>query len=123
MPPAQPRRVDYRHIEKDLEQVHFCLGTDGINRDDDDRWGLYLMSTVLGGSMSSRLFQNIREKEGISYSIYSFHSSYSDSGVFGIYCATLPKIYQGRGADHRRMQEYQRRSASPKKSCRTRKIS
>jgi predicted Zn-dependent peptidase len=91
--PATPSRVDYRHIEKDLEQVHFCLGTDGINRDDEDRWGLYIMSTVLGGSMSSRLFQNIREKEGISYSIYSFHSSYSDNGVFGIYCATLPEKY------------------------------
>jgi predicted Zn-dependent peptidase len=91
--PAMPRRVDYRHIEKDLEQVHFCLGTDGINRDDEDRWGLYIMSTILGGSMSSRLFQNIREKQGISYSIYSFHSSYSDSGVFGIYCATLPEKY------------------------------
>jgi predicted Zn-dependent peptidase len=91
--PGQPIRVDYFHQEKELEQVHFCLGTDGIRRDDDDRWGLYIMSTVLGGSMSSRLFQNIREKEGISYSIYSFHSSYSDSGVFGIYCATLPENY------------------------------
>jgi predicted Zn-dependent peptidase len=89
----RPSRVDYQHIEKDLEQVHFCLGTEGINRDDDDRWGLYLLSTILGGSMSSRLFQNIREKEGISYSIYSFHSSYADSGVFGIYCATLPENY------------------------------
>ena len=48
------------------------------------------MSTIFGGSMSSRLFQNIREKEGISYSIYSFHSSYSDNGIFGIYCATSP---------------------------------
>ena len=85
----------YRHIEKkDLEQVHFCLGADGIKRDDDDRWALYILSTILGGSMSSRLFQNIREKEGISYSIYSFHSSYSDSGVFGIYCATLPEKYE-----------------------------
>jgi predicted Zn-dependent peptidase len=93
-PVPQPHRVDYRHIEKDLEQVHFCLGTDGIIRDDEDRWGLYIMSTVLGGSMSSRLFQNIREKEGISYSIYSFHSSYSDSGIFGIYCATLPENYK-----------------------------
>ncbi len=89
-----PAQVDYQHIEKDLEQVHFCLGTQGINRDDGDRWGLYLLSTILGGSMSSRLFQNIREKEGISYSIYSFHSSYSDSGVFGIYCATLPDKYK-----------------------------
>ena len=103
-PPA-PSRIDYRHIEKkDLEQVHFCLGTDGITRDDDDRWPLYILSTILGGSMSSRLFQNIREKEGISYSIYSFHSSYSDSGVFGIYCATLPEKYaQGRRADRRGM--------------------
>jgi predicted Zn-dependent peptidase len=91
--PGQPSRVDYFHVEKELEQVHFCLGTDGIRRDDNDRWGLYIMSTVLGGSMSSRLFQNIREKEGISYSIYSFHSSYSDSGIFGIYCATLPENY------------------------------
>ncbi|MBP7734405.1 MAG: insulinase family protein [Spirochaetes bacterium] len=92
--PRSPSRVDYFHLEKDLEQVHFCLGTGGIRRDDDDRWGLYILSTVLGGSMSSRLFQNIREKEGISYSIYSFHSSYSDSGVFGIYCATLPENYK-----------------------------
>jgi len=93
-PPAPARRVDYRHVEKgQLEQVHICLGTDGIRRDDDDRWGLYIMSTVLGGSMSSRLFQNVREKEGISYSIYSFHASYSDSGVFGVYCATLPQNY------------------------------
>ena len=91
--PGRPSRIDYFHLEKELEQVHFCLGTDGIRRDDGDRWGLYIMSTVLGGSMSSRLFQNIREKEGISYSIYSFHSSYSDSGIFGIYCATLPENY------------------------------
>src|SRR3990172_8530216 len=92
-PQVKPSRVDYHHIEKELEQVHFCLGTEGINRDDEDRWGLYILSTVLGGSMSSRLFQNIREKEGISYSIYSFHSSYTDSGIFGIYCATLPENY------------------------------
>ncbi len=93
--PQLPRRIDYRHIEKkDLEQVHFCLGADGITRDDDDRWALYILSTILGGSMSSRLFQNIREKEGISYSIYSFYSSYRDNGVFGIYCATLPEKYE-----------------------------
>lgn len=93
--PPVPQRIDYRHIEKkDLEQVHFCLGADGITRDDNDRWALYILSTILGGSMSSRLFQNIREKEGISYSIYSFYSSYRDSGVFGIYCATLPEKYE-----------------------------
>ncbi|MBN2078105.1 MAG: insulinase family protein [Spirochaetes bacterium] len=89
----EPRRDDFRHIGKDLEQVHVCLGAGGMRRDDDDRWPLYIMSTVLGGSMSSRLFQNIREKEGLSYSVYSFHSSYSDTGVFGIYCATLPENF------------------------------
>lgn len=93
--PPLPARMDYHHIEKkDLEQVHFCLGADGLTRDDDGRWALYILSTILGGSMSSRLFQNIREKEGISYSISSFYSSYSDTGVFGIYCATLPEKYE-----------------------------
>lgn len=90
LPANAPSRVDSFHTERDLEQVHFCLGTDGIRRDEEDRWALYALSTILGGSMSSRLFQNIREKEGICYSIYSFHSSYSDTGIFGIYCATSP---------------------------------
>jgi len=88
-----PQRIYLNHVEKDLEQVHFCLGTEGIRRNDKDRWALYSLSTVLGGTMSSRLFQNIREKEGISYSIYSFHSSFSDNGIFGIYCATSPDKY------------------------------
>jgi predicted Zn-dependent peptidase len=88
-----PARVSLEHIERDLEQVHFCIGLEGIKRGDEDRWGLYILSTILGGSMSSRLFQNIREKEGISYSIYSFHSSYIDCGVFGIYCATMPEKF------------------------------
>ena len=90
---AIPARISREHMEKDLEQVHFCMGLEGIKRGEDDRWGLYILSTILGGSMSSRLFQNIREKEGISYSIYSFHSSYADCGVFGIYCATLPEKF------------------------------
>ncbi|MCL1865322.1 MAG: insulinase family protein [Spirochaetes bacterium] len=88
-----PARISREHVEKDLEQVHFCIGLEGIKRGDEDRWGLYILSTILGGSMSSRLFQNIREKEGISYSIYSFHSSYIDCGVFGIYCATMPEKF------------------------------
>ncbi len=90
---SSPRRILGKHIKRDLEQVHFCLGTEGIRSNDADRWALYALSTILGGSMSSRLFQNIREKEGISYSIYSFHSSYSDCGVYGIYCATSPDNY------------------------------
>ena len=88
--PAVPKRILRRHLQRDLEQVHFCLGAEGVNKNDDDRWALYALSTLLGGSMSSRLFQNIREKEGLCYSIYSFHSSYNDRGIFGIYCGTSP---------------------------------
>jgi len=87
-------RLFNKHVQKDLEQIHFCLGTEGIKRYDDDRWALYILSTILGGSMSSRLYQNIREKEGLSYSIYSFHSSFTDNGIFGIYCATSPGNYK-----------------------------
>lgn len=87
------KREYRRHNYRDLEQVHFCLGTEGLKKDDDDRWALFILSTILGGSMSSRLFQNIREKEGLCYSIYSFHSSYTDNGIFGIYCGTSPENY------------------------------
>ena len=88
-----PRPILRKHVPRELEQVHLCIGTDGIPNTSDDRWAMYLISTVLGGNMSSRLFQNIREKEGISYAIYSFHSSYRDHGIFGIYCATSPETY------------------------------
>ncbi len=83
----------YHYEERDLEQIHFCIGSEGFRRDDDDRWGLYLLSTILGGSMSSRLFQKIREEHALSYSVYSFHSSFSDRGLFGIYSATAPENF------------------------------
>jgi predicted Zn-dependent peptidase len=83
-------RIFRKHVVRDLEQIHFCIGADGLKKDDDDRWALFSMSTILGGNMSSRLFQNVREKEGLCYSIYSFHSSYTDSGIFGVYCGTSP---------------------------------
>ncbi|MDY6933588.1 MAG: pitrilysin family protein [Spirochaetota bacterium] len=90
---SSPIRIYRTHIERDLEQIHFCIGTDGLNKSDDDRWALYILSTLLGGSMSSRLFQSVREREGLCYSIYSFHSTYTDNGVFGIYCGTSPDNY------------------------------
>jgi predicted Zn-dependent peptidase len=88
--PNLPVRRMLSHTKRNLEQAHFCMGLDGIQRDDEDRWPLFALSTILGGSMSSRLFQNVRENEGICYSIYSFHSSFSDAGIFGIYCAASP---------------------------------
>ncbi|MEK6591208.1 MAG: pitrilysin family protein [Nitrospinota bacterium] len=74
--------------ERDLEQVHFCLGTIGLKSADDNRFNGYILNTILGGSMSSRLFQKIREDYGLAYSIHSFISPYTDTGLFGIYAGT-----------------------------------
>jgi predicted Zn-dependent peptidase len=74
--------------KRELEQVHLCLGTAGLAQTHPDRHACYLLNTVLGGSMSSRLFQNIRERRGLVYSISSGVTAYSDSGLFSIYAAT-----------------------------------
>ena len=71
--------------QRKLEQVHICLGTKGISITDPRRYAFFLMNTIIGGNMSSRLFQEIREKRGLAYSVYSFISSYVDTGVFGAY--------------------------------------
>lgn len=76
--------------EKELEQAHIVMGFQGIARLDQDYYAAQVLSTLLGGGMSSRLFQEIREKRGLVYSIYSFHSGYQDDGLFGIYAGTGP---------------------------------
>jgi len=70
---------------KDLEQVHICCNTRGFPITDPRRYAFSLLSTILGGNMSSRLFQEIREQRGLAYSVYSFISSYEDTGIFGVY--------------------------------------
>ncbi len=97
MPAAQPPlspKVDYRggdfRDDQDLEQLHFVLGFQGAAIGDGDYYAQSMLSTVLGGGMSSRLFQEVREKRGLVYSIYSFASAYCDGGVFGIYAGTGP---------------------------------
>lgn len=87
--PAAYKGGDKR-VEKDLEQSHVVLGFRGINREDPDYYSAVILGTVLGGGMSSRLFQEIREKRGLVYSIYSSHSSYHDDGQFEIYAGTGP---------------------------------
>ena len=84
--PVASRGVSY--IEKALEQVHLCLGTPGISQSAEERYAAYLLNTALGGGMSSRLFQEVREKRGRAYSVYSFLSSYFDAGYVGIYVGT-----------------------------------
>ena len=76
---------------KDIVQAHICLGTRSIRFADDRRFALTLMNSVLGSGMSSRLFQRVREKNGLAYTIYSFNESLSDSGMIGIYAATEEK--------------------------------
>lgn len=76
---------------KALEQAHLCLGLPGVALDHKDRYGAYALNALMGGSVSSRLFQEVREKRGLAYSIYSYLSSYSDGGTFTIYAATRPR--------------------------------
>jgi predicted Zn-dependent peptidase len=85
--PARYKGGDYRQ-NKDLEQVHVLLGFEGVPYGHKDYYALSVLSTLLGGGMSSRLFQEIREKRGLVYTVYSYMSSYKDAGVFGIYAGT-----------------------------------
>ena len=75
---------------RDLEQSHVILGFNGVSRVSDDYYAAQTLATLMGGGMSSRLFQEVREKRGLVYSIYSFHSAHSDGGQFGIYAGTGP---------------------------------
>ncbi|MBW1982258.1 MAG: insulinase family protein [Deltaproteobacteria bacterium] len=76
---------------RDLEQVHFCLGTRGTSITDEDRYVCNILNVILGGSMSSRLFQKVREQRGLAYAIYSFLTSHTDTGMLGIYGAVSPE--------------------------------
>ncbi|MBQ6594859.1 MAG: insulinase family protein [Clostridia bacterium] len=77
--------------ERDIEQVHICLGLPGLPYVDDDIHELALLCGVLGGSMSSRLFQRIREDTGAAYTVYSSENDYTDCGMLSVYAATAPK--------------------------------
>jgi predicted Zn-dependent peptidase len=85
--PARYQGGEFRE-ERDLEQVHLVLGFQGVGYRDPDFYSVSVFSTLLGGGMSSRLFQEAREKRGLVYSIYTFPTSYTDSGLFGIYAGT-----------------------------------
>lgn len=73
--------------QKELEQTHLIFGFEGVSHSSDDKFALSVLSAILGGGMSSRLFQEIREKRGLAYSVFSFCSNYRDSGTFGVYAA------------------------------------
>jgi predicted Zn-dependent peptidase len=87
-PDAQPARR--RFFAKETEQYHVCLGAPGLARDDERRFALRVLDNILGGTSSSRLFQEVREKRGLAYSVYSFQSLYAGSGQIGLYLGTRP---------------------------------
>ncbi|GGI06552.1 M16 family metallopeptidase [Egicoccus halophilus] len=95
---ARPARVAPREFgrgqvrvrHRPTEQAHVVLGVPGLAHRDEDRWALRVLNTLLGGGMSSRLFQEIREVRGLAYSTYSYTSSYTDGGLFGAYVGTAP---------------------------------
>jgi predicted Zn-dependent peptidase len=75
---------------KRIEQAHVTLGTNGLARTDPDRFAFLIVNTALGGGMSSRLFQEIREKRGLAYTAYSYHQQFTEAGVFTAYAGTMP---------------------------------
>ncbi|WP_436787165.1 M16 family metallopeptidase [Yinghuangia sp. YIM S10712] len=84
-----------RILERPTEQAHLLLGMPGVSRSDDRRFALSVLNAALGGGMSSRLFQEIREKRGLAYSVYSYTSGFADLGVFGVYAGCLPgKVHE-----------------------------
>ena len=93
--PAQIERgTDLKVIKRPLQQANILLGCQGLIADDSRRFAMGILNTVLGGGMSSRLFQEIREKRGLAYSVYSFNQGYSDGAYFGLYAGCSPSKAQ-----------------------------
>jgi predicted Zn-dependent peptidase len=90
-PPAPVSMAAVRVEERDTAQLHLCLGMDGLPHAHEDRYAISLLNAMLGGSMSSRLFQEVREKRGLAYSIYSYQASYRDCGLLVVYAGTSPE--------------------------------
>ncbi|MET8475357.1 pitrilysin family protein [Streptomyces sp. NPDC006422] len=81
-------------VNRKTEQAHVILGMPGLSRTDERRWAMGVLNTALGGGMSSRLFQEVREKRGLSYSVYSYTSGFADCGLFGVYAGCRPSQVQ-----------------------------
>ncbi|HEY7105522.1 MAG TPA: pitrilysin family protein, partial [Acidimicrobiia bacterium] len=78
-------------VERPLEQAHLVLGMRALPRDDPDRFALSVLDQVLGGGMSSRLFQEVREERGLAYSVFSYRSAFEETGALAVYCGTSPE--------------------------------
>ena len=83
-------RAGSHHVHRSFEQVNLLRGYPGIARGDERRYAMAVLHTVLGGGMSSRLFQEVRERRGLAYSVSAFRSSYQDAGMFGVHAGCVP---------------------------------
>ena len=90
-PPVTTASPTIRHVDREGTQTHLVLGSAGLPYADSRRYALVMLSMLLGGGMSSRLFQRIREELGLAYSIYTFQQFYADTGMHGVYVATSPE--------------------------------
>ena len=90
--PTIKKAVELKY--KKTEQVHMCLGTKGPSQVDEDRYAFSILDTVLGGSMSSRLFQEVREKRGLAYAIYSYNGAMKDGGLYVVYAGTSKENFR-----------------------------
>jgi predicted Zn-dependent peptidase len=91
-PPPVPTRLDprVRFMRKDTEQYHLTIGAPGLARDDERRFALRVLDNILGGTSSSRLFQEVRERRGLAYNVFSFQSLFATTGQIGVYIGTRP---------------------------------
>lgn len=88
MPPILSPKVTIK--TKETEQVHLCLGTSSVPQNSPEMYTIHILNNILGGGISSRLFQSVREERGLAYSIYSYQTNYSDAGLFTVYAGTRP---------------------------------
>ena len=89
LPPEFKR--DVKVYAKDISEAHICLGVPSVSQTSEDRYALFVLNTLLGGGVSSRLFQEIRENRGLAYSVYSYTSMYVDTGLWGVYAGVSKK--------------------------------
>ena len=116
---AQERRV--RFVTKETEQYHVALGGPGIVRDDPRRFALRVLDNILGGTSSSRLFQEVREKRGLAYSVFSFTSTYAHSGQVGLYVGTRPdNVSKAMGVVGEELERFRQSGASAEELDRSR---
>ncbi|MDD3363957.1 MAG: pitrilysin family protein [Syntrophomonas sp.] len=110
-------------LPKEVEQMQICLGVPGISFHNEDRYTQNVMNSILGGGMSSRLFQKLREELGLAYSVYSYPSSYSDTGLFSIYIGTGPdKVGKFCAALHEQIDDFIKHGVKAEEITRTQKL-